>query len=603
MFGRQSSPSSFSASGHHGPRKVQREPAGFVQAATPLGSRAQAPLVQNQCFRAPTPRGSRTVGRAARTPPRDRSSALAIGFGGGAVTSRGTSWAASVGGRSSATGSSGCPAATTTQAPDRFLELNVSLCRVLANWASVESKRVVDDAYDFVGTGPWGIDQVKRFGYTVLVSHGQTPPRWSDKIWADLAIAGAEDFRPSCAEEARRLAKRILQRLSTEMRVKVSGGLSSVSAPVANSAQVVGSAAPVNATRSTSPCSRPTSSSTDLRNDAEKPVGKRGPHVGVSLTAAGVRGRLSSTRSQSVSEDEGRPVSRRQRSGTPCPQVAKWRSSSDVAVRSVVASRPTQRSRASSPSDFGSAPGRALVRSSSAAGQMTTRLQASRTRRPANRGESGAENGTESAPAKHEESSPRAGRVSPAAPEQFAQLPPQAEPMAEPSVCAEETSLMFSDSTPGASISKAGSVGMTPSECSTASRQPREQDCLMETPRESLTFTESRAVWRPPTLGSSTHCWRETVKAKLVAASVSPKHGQETVKEVQQGLHDGSFHLVLFYRKKCMELTSQVRERDVQIQELHQALMEARSQASGSDTCGDTVALESGDDLAPRHIP
>ena len=52
-------------------------------------------------------------------------------------------------------------------------------------------------------------------------------------------------------------------------------------------------------------------------------------------------------------------------------------------------------------------------------------------------------------------------------------------------------------------------------------------------------------VWRPPAFGSNAHCWRETVKAKLVAASsVSPTHGmsQETAMKEQQVLHDGPFH-------------------------------------------------------------
>jgi len=101
--------------------------------------------------------------------------------------------------------------------PDRLLALNVVVCRVLASWPSAESKRFVMEAMQSVEStarGAWGVDQVRQFGLAVLRAHGLGPVDWPDSVWMEFS-SGAP-----CLGRVERLAHQILQHLASELRLQ-----------------------------------------------------------------------------------------------------------------------------------------------------------------------------------------------------------------------------------------------------------------------------------------------------------------------------------------------------------------------------------------------
>lgn len=114
-------------------------------------------------------------------------------------------------------GSSGSTHGSTSTVPDRLLALNVVVCRVLASWPSAESKRFVMEAMQSVEStarGAWGVDQVRQFGLAVLRAHGLGPVEWPDSVWMEFS-SGAP-----CLGRVERLAHQILQHLASELRLQ-----------------------------------------------------------------------------------------------------------------------------------------------------------------------------------------------------------------------------------------------------------------------------------------------------------------------------------------------------------------------------------------------
>jgi len=99
-------------------------------------------------------------------------------------------------------------------------------------WLSEESSRIVAEAFEALEASgarePWNVEEVRRFGQRVLSAHGVDHVYWSDNTWNAMyrglnrngMPAGDLVPHPAAAATAERLTRRLLERVASELQIR-----------------------------------------------------------------------------------------------------------------------------------------------------------------------------------------------------------------------------------------------------------------------------------------------------------------------------------------------------------------------------------------------